>query len=280
MPPTRSRRLFLGWFGTTLLSSCTATAPVSSAGPDWVLVRQRGFLRTAADPLVGAPYFFKRAGEYTGFEWEILSALCRQLRVGLEIVEVAWPEQPDALVAQKVDLLLNGHELPPSGEADTPRPPFESTRPYYLSSQQLLVSAPAAEAPANFAALAGRRVGVIDQSGGWALVSAYNRKSSPPISVAGFRNLQDLLAQLEGGGLDMALIEAPVAAWQARQHKGWRRVGPGWLPVALVGLVRTQDRSTREQIDLALGKLVAAGRLQAILRRWGLWNELQNRLVF
>ncbi|UFP96028.1 substrate-binding periplasmic protein [Gloeobacter morelensis] len=279
MPPTCSRRLFLGWFGTGLLSSCAGTAPVSSAGPDWVLVRQRGFLRAAADPLVGAPYFFKRAGEYAGFEWEILSALCRQLGVGLEVTPIAWPEQVGALVAQKVDLLFNGHELPPATAEDAPRLPYEPTRPYYLSSQQILYTGAQESAPETLVALAGRRVGVIDQSGGWALVSAYNRKNVVPIGIVGFRSLQDLLAQLEGGGLDVALIEAPVATWQVMQHQNWRRLGPGWLPVALAGLVRTQDQSTREQLDLAMGELVAAGQLQAILRRWGLWSELQNRLV-
>ncbi|AGY56879.1 substrate-binding periplasmic protein [Gloeobacter kilaueensis] len=280
MPATADRRTFVLWLGGALLSGCSSAIPIASSdtGPDWVLIRQRGSLRVAADPLVGAPYFFRRAGQYAGFEWDILSALAQQLQLSVQLVEVPWPEQVEALVAQKVDLVLNGHEKPPPSEiAASNRPPFEATQPYYLSTQQLLFAPKAGPDWNDLEDLASRRVGVIIDSGGWALLAAYNaRHRQAAIRPAGFRSLTDLIERLETGQIDAAIIDAPVAAWQVSQHRNWRRSG-NWLPVALTGLVRVQDRSTREQIDRALTELIATAKLKAILQRWGLWNAVQEQ---
>lgn len=264
-----TRRSLLGWFAAVpLLLSQEAEA----TGSDWVLIRQRGYLRAAADPLVGAPYFFRRAGQYTGFEWEILSALCARLEVRLEVSEISWPEQLGALLDQKVDLVLNGHEVPAVPAVG--RLPYEATRPYYVSSQRLLL---AAEAPPvrTLAELARSRVGVIIDSGGWALVNAFNTRYRNSIRIAGFRSPTALVDALVAGQLDAVLLDAPVAAWQSFLQRNIRLADFSGLPTPLVGLVRAQDQSTRAQLDLALAQMAAAGQLRGILRRWNLWDRAQ-----
>jgi len=249
-------------------------APLGAADSAWSFVRQRGFLRVAADPLIGPPYFFRSEDRYAGFEWEILSVLGGELGVRIEVIEVAWPEQLDVLLSQKVDLIFNGHEVP-TGLAGTA---FAPTRPYYVSSQRLLVGR-TRPLPSRLADLAGLRVGVVRSSGGEALVNAYNQRRGPGIQLSGFGRLSTLVERLEGGLLDAAIVDAPLAAWLVRHRPALAEAGRPLLAAPLVGLVRLQDASLRARLDEGITRLVTDGRLRAILARWNLWNELQRQVL-
>lgn len=260
--------------------TCLGPGPVALAAAtdsSWLLIRQRGFLRVAADPLVGAPYFFRSDDRYAGFEWDVLDALTLTLGVRIEIVEVPWPEQLAALVSQKVDLIFNGRELPVDTRNDGTGNLrlLLATRPYYISAQHLVVVESRRPLPRRLGDLGGLRVGAIPGSGGWALLTAYNAARGNTVRLAGFGTVNRLMAQLEGSRLDAVVVDAPVATWQVRQRPRLRLVGSPLLPIPLVGLVRVQDGSIREQLDLAIAHLLRSGRLRAILDRWHLWNGFQ-----
>ncbi len=244
---------------------------LAATDPNWQIIRQRGFIRVGVDPMVGPPYFFRSDGRNVGFEFEILEAIAQKLQIRLEFVETPWPEQIETLVAQKVDLVFNGHEKP------TRNPACQGTLPYYISSQWLLLGANK-RPPKNFFGLAGWRVGVLIDSGGWALMRAFNAQRGNTVRLAGFQNLVDLLAQLEKGKLDAVVLDTPIAVWQARQHPdSFRLAFKPLLSVPLVGLVRLQDNSLKEQLDDAITQLWNSGQIQRILKRWSLWNDLQRQ---
>jgi polar amino acid transport system substrate-binding protein len=247
---------------------------LAATDPNWQIIRQRGFIRVGVDPMVGPPYFFRSDGRNIGFELEILEAIAQKLQIKLEFAEIPWPEQIPALVAQKVDLVFNGHEQPVRNQNLA----CQGTRPYYISSQWLLLGSTKLP-PKNFFGLAGWRVGVLIDSGGWALMRAFNTQRGNTVRLAGFQNLADLLSQLEKGKLDAVVLDTPIAVWQARQHPdSFRLAFKPLLRVPLVGLVRLQDNSLKEQLDDAISQLWDSGQIQKILKRWSLWNDLQHQL--
>jgi polar amino acid transport system substrate-binding protein len=99
------------------------------------------------------------------------------------------------------------------------------------------------------------------------------------MQLAGFGRLSTLVERLEGGLLDAAIVDAPLAAWLVRHRPALAEAGRPLLATPLVGLVRLQDASLRARLDEGITRLVADGRLRAILARWNLWNELQRQVL-
>ncbi|MFS8868538.1 ABC transporter substrate-binding protein [Synechococcus sp. H65.1] len=238
----------------------------------WAQIRRRGRLRVGLDPSLGPAYLYTdpERQTYAGFEWEILEAIAQTLKVRLEPVYVAWGQQLTALQADEVDLIWGARE----GLGLDPQQ-FLATRPYYLSPQRLVVRDPGpGEAPIEaLSQLFGRKVGIVVNSTGAALLEAYNERRGNPIRLFATSNPERLFAQLQAGQLDAVLVDQPVAALHLRQAGSrLRPVGPPLFPIPLVGVVSSQHPSLKEALDEAIAILTENGTLQRILEKWQLWD--------
>ncbi len=254
-------------------------APAVPAGeraqpPDsrWAEIQARGRIRVGLDPSLGPAYLYAdpERQTYAGFEWDILEALAQTLQVRVEPVYVAWSEQLAALQADEVDLIWGAREalgLDPQQ--------FLATRPYYLSSQRLVVRDPGpGETPIEaLSQLFGRKVGIVVNSTGAALLEAYNERRGNAIRLFATSNPERLFAQLQAGQLDAVLVDQPVAALSLRQAGSRLRLaGPPLFPIPLVGVVSSQHPSLKEAVDGAIAILTENGTLQRILEKWQLWD--------
>lgn len=280
------RRCWAAGFGLALLLGIpaypqpapkpTLPAPASERAqvPDsrWAEIQARGRIRVGLDPSLGPAYLYTdlERQTYAGFEWDILEALAQTLQVRVEPVYVAWSEQLAALQADEVDLIWGAREalgLDPQQ--------FLATRPYYLSPQRLVVRDPGPEeAPIEaLSQLFGRKVGIVVNSTGAALLEAYNERRGNAIRLFATSNPDRLFAQLQAGQLDAVLVDQAVAALSLRQAGSRLRLaGPPLFPIPLVGVVSSQHPSLKEAVDGAIAVLTENGTLQRILEKWQLWD--------
>jgi ABC-type amino acid transport substrate-binding protein len=200
---------------------------------------------------------------YAGFEWEILEAIAQTLEVRLEPVYIPWSQQLTALQADEVDLIWGARE---GLGLDSQQ--FLATRPYYLSPQRLVVRDPGQGEPPiqSLAQLFGRKVGIVVNSTGAALLEAYNERRGNPIRLFATSNPERLFAQLQAGQLDAVLVDQPVAVLGLRQAGSrLRLVGPPLFPIPLVGVVSSQHPSLKEAVDAAIAALAENGNSAANL---------------
>ncbi len=251
--------------------------PSSSASGDSSLeaVQQRGYLRVAVDASVGGAYLFwnPKTEYYDGFELDLARQLAQQLGVEVRPVNIPWNDQLEALRRDRVDLVLSARE-----RGSTADDRFVDSRIYYRSPQRLLVRSENTQNLTSLRHLVGRRVGVVTDSGGAAVIETYNRSRGNAVRLFSSRDTERLLKQLVGRRIDAVLIDEPVAAWQVRNSREQgggelAMVGRPLLPSELVGVLESKDRTLKEAVDQAITRMQQVGTLEAILQKWNLWDS-------
>lgn len=252
--------------------------PLAHADGSLANVTRRGHLRVGIDASVGGTYMFwnPKTQYYDGFEWEIAQKIAEKMRLELQPINIPWGVQPDRLAARQIDLILSVRE---QGGLDGGqyKDRFIETVPYYRSSQRILVRQESAKISA-LRDLIGKRVGVVANSGGAAVIETYNKNRGSAIRVFSSRDINRMLSQLSDRTLDAMLLDEPVAIWQIEKHPDFIVVGEPFLPIALVAIVNKDDESLYKAVNQAIAQIRYEGTLESILRRWKLWGNSQKSL--
>ncbi|WP_019502606.1 substrate-binding periplasmic protein [Pseudanabaena sp. PCC 6802] len=272
--------LTVGIYSIALLNP-GAMAPLLSIPPahadsSLANVTRRGHLRVGIDASVGGAYMFwnPKTQYYDGFEWEIAQKIAEKLNVELRPINIPWNGQPEQLAARQIDLILSARE---QGGLDGGRykDRFVETAPYYISSQRILVRKDSSKI-STLRNLIGKRVGVVANSGGAAVIETYNKNRGNAIRVFSSRDLNRVLAKLRDRQLDAMLLDEPVAMWQITNNSSFTVVGEPFLPIGLVAILNKDDRSLYKEVDRAIYQIKQEGTLEAILRRWKLWDSQKS----
>ncbi len=235
----------------------------------WDQIKKRGILRVGADPTLGLPYFGVDGAtrQYQGFEWEFLQALEQILKIRIRVTEVLWPQQRRVLIQKGVDAIFNAQEA-----ADLEKG-LLATRSYYVTSQAILTRD--GVVLQKLIDLVGLRVGVLSNSGGAALVNAFNLYKTRSIRVSTAPTAPELLEKLARSQLDAVILDTPLATWLTRSTQ-LKIQTTDLLPVPIVGVVRGGEVSVKNALDQGIQQLIKAGTLEVMLRKWQLWNALQT----
>jgi polar amino acid transport system substrate-binding protein len=282
----RARSLFLdialavGVYSIALLHP-GAIVPILSVPParadnSFANVVRRGHLRVGIDASVGGAYMFwnPKTQYYDGFEWEIAREIAAKLNLELRPINIPWNGQPEQLAGRQIDLILSAREQ--SGlDSGRYKDRFVETVPYYLSSQRILARKDSSKI-ATLRDLIGKRVGVVANSGGAAVIETYNKNRGNAIRVFSSRDLNRVLAKLRDRQLDAMLLDEPVAIWQVTNDSSLTVVGEPFLPIGLVAILNKGDRSLYKAVDRAIDRIKQEGKLEAILRRWKLWDSQKS----
>ncbi|MCS7182384.1 MAG: ABC transporter substrate-binding protein/permease [Thermoanaerobaculum sp.] len=226
-----------------------------------------------ADAEGGAPYIFydpSRPGQLTGFEVDLIRALEARLRRRIQFRQYDFKRLVEGLERGDLDLAMNGLEVTQDRALRV-----RFTRPYYVFRLQLVVRR-GDERCRNLSACAasGGVVGTLENTAASRLLSNLGvRTLLYDSQVTPFEDLA--LGRLDAVLLDVPIIRAFLLSWPSLEAVDPPVAGRGYYAIA----VRPQDEELARQLNQALDALAAEGELQAILGRWGLWDQGQEELL-
>jgi len=245
--------------------SCAPTAAYAQTPPE---------LRWGGDAEGGSPFVEadpRDAARVVGFEVEIAELLAEGLGRRPRFVQVGFTTLDAAAARGDFDVGLSGIE-----DSPTRRARLAVTIPYYQFREVLTVRDVDAARFRSLEDLRGRSVATLGATLAYdLLVDAKARFGVVPVvyedDVHPYRDL--VLGRVDAVLLDYVLAERGV-----RRNPGLTNqpteVGIGHY----VGITSAENTALRDRMNEILLGAMKDGRLEAIFRRWNMWNEDQPRL--
>jgi His/Glu/Gln/Arg/opine family amino acid ABC transporter permease subunit len=231
-------------------------------------------LRWGGDPEGGAPYVEADPNDpsrVVGFDVEVAGLIAHGLGRTPRFVFVSF-----ASIDQSVS--RGDFEVGLSGVEDTParRAALATTLPYYEFREVLTVRAADRSRFRTLADLKGRKVATLVATMAYEILLDPGRGHGViPVSYDDdVHPYGDLLL----GRVDAVLLDNVIAGREERRRKGLF-TQPDAVEVGhYVGVLARSSTALRDRIDQVLLGAMRDGRLEAIFRKWGLWNEDQPAL--
>ena len=244
------------------LAALLLTMPaVSAAG---VPGRPQSPLSWGADAEGGAPYEFQDPADparLIGFEVDIAAALGRILGRPLRFVQNQWDGLIPGLERGNYDMVISGLEITPDRAQVV-----SFSRPYYVTYEQLAVRA------------ADGRIRSLDDCRGLAVGTLKGSLAQRMLDARGDLRVVSYDGQINAyedlcnGRLDAVLMDHIIALYNVAPLPDLKMTGPpvGRLEYGIA--VRKEDAALLEEIDGAIGRMIASGELRNILQDWNLWT--------
>lgn len=223
-------------------------------------------LRWGADPSGGAPYVYTdpaNPDRYIGYEKEMVNALAQAMGRRAEFVPSDWETLVSALQRQSFDVIVNG--LEPTGDRAQQ---ILFSKPYYIFQLQLTVRAD----DERIKSLDDCKTCTVGTLGNTAASRLLQQQGIP---VRSYADPVGAYRDLELGRLDAVVMDVPAEAFYARANPRLKPAGPPFTRGLYVIGLRKEDVALKSEIDAAIDKIIFDGTLEAILRKWGLWNQAQ-----
>ena len=259
------------------VSMLVAALVSTAAAADLDEVVARGELIWAADQEGGGPHVFPDPANpqrLTGFEVELATLLAEELGVKARFQQGQWDRLP-LLLGRAADCVINGIELTPERQRD-----YHCSRPYFAYSLQLLARR---DGPLDtFHTLAapgpkGRwRVGVLTGS---AAESVMRSRTDLEVDVIGYDGTIDSLEQVLTGVLDAAVMDDCIFNFYADRFSRLRTVDRPFAGGFYTILTAGDSPKLSSAIDVAIGRLIADGRLKSLYDRWDLAGRQQMLML-
>ena len=278
--------------GNVTQTAAPTAAPGATVVPSKGL-KKPGLLQWGADYVSGAPYVFKdpsNPNNLVGFEVEIAVAMAKLMLINQTQVEVCYSNLEQALLANQVDMVMNGWEKTPD------RLTTELfSDPYYRYGQQIIIRAndtrfASTPNPQDVSVLAGLTVGTGAGYLAQTIMDNYNSSvssASQKINIKAYAG-NIAFSDLVQGKLDAFFLDSPIAAYYILGS------GPGATPIPqlkllgspiykdnyYVGFNKSNPNSTilLPEINQCFTILKKNGTLHRIYSKWKMWNSDQAAL--
>ncbi|PYJ97432.1 MAG: amino acid ABC transporter permease [Verrucomicrobia bacterium] len=248
-----------------------ASRPLSSFAADTLeAIRNRGALLWGADAEGGAPYAYpdpQKPEQLVGFEYDLADALAAKFGVKARMVQNQWDQLIPALERGNFDIILNGLELTPDNQRR-----IAMSRPYFVYAQQI-VTRRDTEGLTRMEDLKGKSVGVLSSSAAQRLVEKTGGVDLRiyPGNVESFRDLK-------AHRIEAVLLDLPIALFYAKPDPALVLSGTPFAPGYYGIGVRKHDAALLAAVNQAIEDLVQDNTLERICRKYGVWDERQERL--
>ena len=252
-------------------------APIAllvSCGTATVLAQSPPVLRWAGDAEGGAPYVEADPADpsrLVGFDVEVAGLIASGLGREARFVEVAFAQIDQSIARGDADIGLSGIE-----DTAARRAGYAVTLPYYQFREVLSVRSADAGRFRTLADLNGRRVGTLTGTIAYEILLAAERDHG--IVAVSYEDDVHPYSDLLIGRLDAVLLDNVLADRRSR-------TAPGFVthpdPVAVshyIGVLAPGNEPLRDRINGILVSAMKDGRLEAIYRKWKIWNDDQREL--
>ena len=230
--------------------------------------------RWGGDAEGGAPYVEADPRDplrVVGYEVEIAQLLAAGLGRSPRFIQTGFASLEASVARGDFDIVLDGIEDTPARRAR-----LAVTIPYHQFREVLTVRTADASRFRTLADLRGRRVATLSATLAYELLTKAQAESGViPITYD-----EDVhpYSDLALGRIDAVLLDDVIAARRVAQNPGLitqpTDVGAGYY----VGVLAPANTALRDRIDEILKEAMRDGRLEAIFRKWRMWNDDQQRL--
>jgi polar amino acid transport system substrate-binding protein len=261
---------------TSFLALILATSSASADGNGPSLLTP-GTLIWGGDQEGGGPYVYPADDDprrVVGFEVELADQLAARLGLRAVFLQGQWDKMPDLLRARKCDIVLNGYEWTP-----VRLEVMEATLPYYVFGLQLLARDPGditsfgdLERPS---AQGKRRIGVLIGSAAETYLQTH---LGAAIEIISYDGATDAMREVETGKLDATLQDTPAATFYRTRFPALRAVGDQVGRGYYVIYARKGESELIRRLNQAILNMLDEGKLEAIYRAYGIWNDAQREL--
>jgi polar amino acid transport system substrate-binding protein len=235
---------------------------------------QQPELRYGGDAEGGAPFMEadpRDPSRVVGFEVDIAAMLAAALGRTPRFVQSAFITLDASATRGDFDIGLSGVE-----DTAARRSRLAVTVPYYEFRELMTVREADAARFRTLADLAGRRVGTLGSTLAFDILQ--QAEGTHGIVVVPYENDVHPYSDLALGRLDAVVLDAVLADRGVSRNPGLTNavgtVGVG----RYVGILGPAATALRDEIDGVLKAAMRDGRLEAIFRKWKLWNDDQPRL--
>jgi polar amino acid transport system substrate-binding protein len=261
--------------------ACLVVATVSWAGAaELDEIQSRGALVWAADQEGGGPHVFPDPADprrLTGFEVEFAKMLAGELGVKARFQQGQWDRLP-LLLDQSADCVINGIELTPERRRD-----YGCSRPYFGYALQMVGRRGAPPAALTDLAESGPvgawRIGALTGSAAEIEMRARAARGEAQIEVIGYDGTLDSMEQVQTGVLDAAVLDDCIVAFYADRFAELRNVDRPFAGGLYTVLTSHHTPKLAAAIDVAIGRMIADGRLKALYDRWDLAGRQQMLML-
>jgi polar amino acid transport system substrate-binding protein len=205
-----------------------------------------------------------------GFDVEIAELLAAGLGRTPRFRQVGFTSLDAAAARGDFDIGLSGIEDSPARRAR-----LAVTLPYYEFREVLTVRTADAATFRTLADLRGRRVATLGATLAYdLLVAAQSAHGVLPVT---YEDDVHPYSDLALGRVDAVLLDDVLAQRGVRRNPGLVNQPADMGVGHYVGLLAPEQAALRDRIDGLLREAMQDGRLEAIFRRWGMWNDDQPR---
>ena len=231
-------------------------------------------LRWGGDAEGGAPYVEADPSNprtVVGYEVEIAQLLAVGLGRTPRFIQTGFASLEASVARGDFDIVLDGIEDTPARRAR-----LAVTIPYHQFREVLTVRQADVARFRTLAYLRGRRVATLSATLAYELLTKAQAESGLiPIT---YDDDVHPYSDLALGRIDAVLLDDVIAARRVPQNPGLvsqaTEVGSGYY----VGVLAPSNTALRDRIDQILKQAMRDGRLEAIFRKWQMWNDDQPRL--
>lgn len=213
------------------------------------------------------PFTTKGAdGKWSGFEIDMVNAVCKRLAANCHIVEVAWDGIIPALVTKKIDAIFSSMSITPEREKT-----IAFSIPYYHSNAIFVGPKSLRLTGISPQDLKGKSIGVQSSTTNASYIKQYYAKTSP---IRIYNTQDEVNSDQVAGRIDFQLVDEvgmhdylSSKEGASLEKKGTVPKDPIFGPGIGVGL-RKQDIDLKSKVDSAIQNIYQSGEFKTMQAKY------------